>query len=275
MCNLLSARSFLFVPGDRPERIIKAVQSAAQCVIIDLEDAVAPKDKEMARRHVHDFLKSGMNAKILLRVNGADSPFHLDDLIVAQHPAVSGVVLPKAEAESCAALAQRLQHPVWPLIETARGISELEEIVGLPNLGRLLLGTIDLSLDLGLNESHPAGQSALDMARFQMVVHSRLARLSAPIDGVFTQLNNAAGLQAAAAHAAAAGMGGMMCIHPDQTSAVHQAFMPDAADVEWAQAVLDVSTSEKSSFRFRGEMVDAPVLERAQRIVAAQPKSEV
>lgn len=270
MIDPKSAQSFLFVPGDRPERFAKAVGSGAHVVIIDLEDAVAPDDKSKARYHARMFLDQVTDEKIFIRINCADSPFFEADLTLANHPNLSGVILPKADAACCSELAQQLEHPVWPLIETVQGLVDLKEIVSLSNLGCLLLGTIDLSLDLGLDAAHPAGKSALDAARFMLVTNSRLGNLPPPIDGVFTDLDDATGLQEAAEHAIASGMGGMMCIHPRQTSTVHAAFTPSQAKVDWAHAVIQVAETENGSFQFRGKMVDKPVLDRAHEILAAQ-----
>ena len=97
-----------------------------------------------------------------------------------------------------------------------------------------------------------------------------LGNLPPPIDGVFTDLDDATGLQEAAEHAIASGMGGMMCIHPRQTSTVHAAFTPSQAKVDWAHAVIQVAETENGSFQFRGKMVDKPVLDRAHEILAAQ-----
>ncbi|MGR3621842.1 HpcH/HpaI aldolase/citrate lyase family protein [Pseudophaeobacter sp.] len=269
MTDLTSARSFLFVPGDRPERFGKAAASGAHAIIIDLEDAVAPEAKMKARHHAKKFLDQVAVEKVLVRINGIESAFFEADLALSNHPSLSGVILPKADAESCSKVVQKLENPVWPLIETVRGLVDLREIVSLSDLGRLLLGTIDLSLDLGLEMDHPGGQTALDAARFMLVTNSRLGDLPPPIDGVFTNLDDTTGLQNATEHACASGMGGMMCIHPRQTSVVHAAFAPSEAEVEWAQAVVLASEGQKGSFQFRGKMVDKPVLDRAQGTLVA------
>lgn len=267
MPNLKSARSFLFVPGDRPERFVKAAAAGAHAIIIDLEDAVSPETKVKARYHARSFLDKVVGQDILVRINGTDSEFHDEDLALASHKNLAGIILPKADAKSCSELTRRSGTPVWPLIETVHGLVDLQEIVALQNLGRLLLGTIDLSLDLGVDISHAASQSTLDTARFMLVSNSRLGNLPPPVDGVFTDLNDEIGLQRVAEHARASGMGGMMCIHPGQTAAVHDAFTPSAADLEWAQAVIEASVNEKSSFRFRGQMIDMPVLDRARNVL--------
>ena len=269
MPDLNSARSFLFVPGDRPERFAKAASAGAHAIIIDLEDAVAPEDKAGARSNILTYLDTVKDENVLVRIIDAESADYEKDLVVAKHPNLSGVILPKANKRHVTALARKLDRPVWPLVETIVGVSEVGDFAQQPNVARLLLGTIDLSLEMGLDMTHPAGKAMLDQARFRLVSASAMAKLAAPIDGVFPSLENETGLADAAQYARASGMGGMMCIHPRQISAVHDAFSPTQAELEWARAVLAVSTSEKSSFRFRGQMVDKPVLTRAKRILSS------
>lgn len=269
MADTPTARSLLFVPGDRPERFAKAAGSGTDAVILDLEDAVASADKPAARDHVRRFLDTGAGGTFLLRINAVDSAHHGTDLPLAQHPALAGVVLPKAALAALNTLSGQLPHPIWPLIETAQGLAEARRIAALPQSARMLLGTIDLSLELGLDMTHPGGRAMLDQARFQLVCAARLAGAAAPLDGVFPALSDDAGLQQAAEHAAAAGMGGMMCIHPKQLETIHRAFGPTPAQLDWARAVLAASKGQPRSFAFQGEMVDQPVLERARRMLDA------
>ncbi|WP_264212025.1 HpcH/HpaI aldolase/citrate lyase family protein [Leisingera thetidis] len=271
MTDLNFARSFLFVPGDRPERFAKAAQSGAHAMIMDLEDAVADAAKAEARRNIRAYLDESHPQNILVRINNAENRGFAADLDVAQHEGLAGVILPKANHAQVADLARHLSRPVWPLIETAQGVSEAAAIAGLPNCGRMLLGTIDLSQEMGLDMEHPGGQAMLDHARYQLVSAACRAGRPAPIDGVFPSLEDAQGLKAAAKHAAAIGMSGMMCIHPRQIEAIHAAFFPTDTEIEWAGAVLAASQTEKSSFRFRGQMVDKPVLARATTILSRLP----
>ena len=268
MPDLDTARSFLFVPGDRPERFAKAAASGAHAVIIDLEDAVAPDAKASARRHIIAYLDEHDSRSVLVRINDAESSYFEDDLLLSSHPKIAGVILPKANERHTIELAHRLNQPVWPLLETVQGVSEARSLALAPNIGRLLLGTIDLSLEMGLQMDHPGGQAMLDQARFALVSASCLAGIAAPVDGVFADLDDMHGLAAAAQYARATGMGGMMCIHPRQIEHVHEGFAPHAVDLEWAEAVIEASLHEKSSFRFRGQMVDKPVLDRARRILS-------
>ena len=269
MSDLSTARSFLFVPGDRPERFAKAASTGAHAVIIDLEDAVAPEDKLAARSNIVSYLDSVADENILVRINDAESDFYSEDLCVARHPRLSGVILPKANKKHTAKLIDKLDRPIWPLIETVHGISDVGEIAQLPNVARLLLGTIDLSLEMGLDMNHPVGRAMLDQARFALVIASCMADLAAPVDGVFPSLEDEARLQDTAEHARAAGMGGMMCVHPRQINVVNEAFATSETELEWASAVLAAAVTEKSSFRFRGQMVDKPVLERAHSFLSS------
>lgn len=259
--------TLLFVPADRPERFDKALASGAGQVIVDLEDAVLPASKNKARTNLLDWCKCAGDAQILLRINDDTTEWYVDDLALAVHPEIAGVILPKATRDSVIHLADRLDKPVLPLIETATGLMDLASIASADWVVRLLLGTIDLALDLGLDADHPAGAAMLDAARYQLVVASAAHQLPRPIDGVFTDLGDEKGLSATALSARACGMGGMMCIHPKQIADVAAAFAPSEAEAVWAESVLREATNHPGAFVFEGKMIDAPILARAQVIV--------
>jgi len=263
----LAAPTLLFVPADRPERFDKALASGAGQVIVDLEDAVLPIDKNKARTNILDWCKRAGESRILLRVNDNSTEWHMDDLKLAARPEITGVVLPKATQGSVTSLAYQLGKPILPLIETATGLMDLASIVSAQRVDRLLLGTIDLALDLGLDADHPAGAAMLDAARYQLVIASAAHHLPRPIDGVFTDLANEEGLRAFAISARASGMGGMMCIHPKQLATVTAAFVPSEDEIIWADSVLREATNHTGAFAFEGKMIDAPILARAQVIV--------
>lgn len=265
MTDLKSGQSFLFVPGDRPERFAKAAASGADAIIIDLEDAVSPDAKATARAHALNYLNSRPSGHVLLRINDAQSAFFEEDVEASQHPSLAGVVLPKANLESTRALGIKLKCPVWPLIETVEGLSRAAEIASLGNIARLMLGTIDLALEMGLDAAHQGGKAMLDQARFALLMASHRAKIPPPVDGVWPSLEDQDGLITTAVYARAAGMVGMMCIHPRQVEALHRTFAPDAAELEWARALLAASKNERASFRFRGQMIDKPILDRARK----------
>ncbi|MGC9371595.1 MAG: HpcH/HpaI aldolase/citrate lyase family protein [Paracoccaceae bacterium] len=264
-----TAKSLLFVPGNRDERIPKALASDADAVIVDLEDAVTPDAKESARRAVSAFLAATPSTRVLLRINPVGSPWYAGDVALAAHPGVAGVVLPKASRNALSRAALDTDTPLWPLVETAQGLLDLAAMARMTGVARMLLGTIDLALDLGLDEGQSGGRAMLDMARYDLVTVCAAAGLAPPADGVFADLADAEGLAAAAAHARACGLTGMMCIHPKQAATVNAAFAPSAAQIDWARRVQQAAIGQNGAFRFEGQMIDKPVLERAARLLSS------
>lgn len=260
-------RSYLFAPGDRPERFDKAWDSRADAVILDLEDAVSPERKPQAREHVARWLDR--RRPVWLRVNPVDSPWFADDLRLAGEPGVAGIVLPKAEGlppELLALCRRGAIGGVIALIETAEGLQRAREIGGCAGVVRLAFGSLDFQVDLGIEGD---GRELL-FFRSQLVWQSRLAGLPAPIDGVATALDDAAAIQAEALASRRLGFGARLCIHPRQLEPVHQAFAPDAVERAWAERVLAaMEASGGSAVAVDGRMVDRPVWLRAQRIAIA------
>lgn len=258
------ARSLLFVPGDRPERFAKARESGADAVILDLEDAVAPEGKSRAR----DAVFNGLDPQrpVILRINGADTPWFADDAAVSAHPGVAAVILPKAErVEDVRALASAGCANVLALIETAAGYDNVRAISREAAVKRLVFGSIDFQLDMGI-----AGEGEeLLLFRSGLVLASRLAGLPRPVDGVCTALNDPAVLDAEAARARRLGFGGKLCIHPRQVQAVNSAFSPGPDAVAWARRVLEAAAAAGgAAVAVDGKMVDKPVILRAQSILA-------
>ncbi|MGY0195020.1 HpcH/HpaI aldolase/citrate lyase family protein [Leptothrix sp. BB-4] len=281
----MSPRSYLFVPADRPERIGKALSSGADAVIVDLEDAVAPQDKALARDRLAGWLQGASAAPVpvLVRINARSSVDFGDDLRVCAHPAVRGVVLPKAEtADDVAAVIASLPgQAVLPLIETAAGYEAVRDVARAPGVGRLLFGSIDFQVDLGIEAGHGAagddeggagdevaGGDALLFFRSGLVLASRLAGLAAPVDGVSTALDDGVALARATARARRLGFGAKLCIHPKQVEAVNRGFSPSDAELDWARRVLAAAAgSGGAAVAVDGRMVDAPVLLRARRLM--------
>jgi (S)-citramalyl-CoA lyase len=263
-----SIRSALFVPGDRGERIPKALASGADGVIVDLEDAVALPAKALARQTITAFLDSAPEARVLVRINAASTDEHEADLALASHPSVLAVLLPKAEtAAQVQHAAQVTGKPIWPIVESAAGVLAIAELARAAGVERLALGTLDLALDLDLPLGTESAERMLDQARFALVAHSRAAKIAAPIDGVFPTLDDSAGLSQAAARARSSGMGGALCIHPRQVAQINAAFTPSASEIDWAGRVLEAAAKSKGAFTIDGRMVDAPVIELASRIL--------
>ncbi|GAA0493322.1 MULTISPECIES: CoA ester lyase [Pigmentiphaga] len=263
-------RSALFVPGDRPERLPKALASGADAVIVDLEDAVEPGAKAAARAAVAASLKACADRSVVVRVNAIQTIYFDEDIaLCAASPAVAAVMLPKSESAADMARAASAGRPVWPLIESARGVLALAAIADAPGVERLVFGSLDFALDLDLDPVSAAGRAVLDDARHRMLLHARGADLPAPLDGVHPQLDDIDGLRAEAARARGAGMGGMLCVHPVQVAAINEAFSPSDAELAWARRVVEAAAGQRGAFRLEGRMVDAPVLARARRMMEA------
>ena len=257
-------RSYLFVPGDRPERYMKALAAGADAVIIDLEDAVAPAAKEAARASLHAWLTP--QHPVLVRINGADTPWFEEDVALAGLPGVAGIVLPKAERrEDIARLMQAGARAVLPLIESALGFHQALDLAREPGVERLLFGSIDFSIDLGLTE----GVETLSYFRSQLVLVSRLAGILPPVDGVTTALDDIDRITEDTRRARRHGFGGKLCIHPRQVAHVNAAFAPTAEEAAWAARVLlAVENTNGAAVALDGKMVDRPVMLQAQAIVA-------
>jgi citrate lyase subunit beta / citryl-CoA lyase len=273
------ARSFLFVPGDRPERLAKALASAADAVILDLEDAVAPAAKPAARAALAQHwpgLSGAERQRLLVRVNAVPTPGHGDDLALLEGlPGLAGLMLAKAEsAAQLQSLASRLPGlPLLPLIESAQGLLQLPAIAGAPQVLRLVLGHIDLQVDLGM--ACGPDEAELLPARWQLVLASRGAGLAAPVDGVTVALDEPEQTLSDAQRARRLGFGAKLCIHPSQIEAVHRGLAPNAAECDWARRVLAAAEAagnalSTGALRVDGRMVDAPVLALARRWLALE-----
>lgn len=260
------ARSYLFVPGNRCERIPKALASGADAVIVDLEDAVPPAEKEQAREAVRSALGGAAQAPVLLRINGAQTPWFEADRGLCGLPGIAGIVLPKAEsAELIGALHEQTGLAVLPTVESARGLALLDALAGAPGTRRLIFGSIDLRLDLGI----PGDEPVLDPYRMQLVLASRLAGLPPPVDGVTLQFDDPARVEADARRSASLGFTGKLCIHPAQIAPVHRGFAPAPEEKTWAQRVVAADAAAAGrAVALDGQMVDRPVVERAHAILA-------
>lgn len=265
------ARSFLFVPGNRPERFAKALASGADAVIVDLEDAVPLDAKDTARDALlvaWSGLDAAERARLLVRVNQAGTPWHEADLTaVASLSGLGAVMLPKAEN------AQQIEHafrasgvPVLPLIESAEGVGLMDAIARAAGVLCLGLGHIDLQADLGM--SCGPDEAELAPIRVALVVASRRAGLSAPVDGVTTATTDADVLARDAQRSRRFGFGAKLCIHPAQVAGVHQALAPTEVECDWARRVLAAELAAGGgAFSVDGKMVDPPVLLLARKIL--------
>jgi citrate lyase subunit beta/citryl-CoA lyase len=257
------ARSYLFVPGNRPERFDKACAAGADAVIVDLEDAVPPAEKAAARAALAAWLSP--QQPVLVRINGFDSAWFEDDLALCSTPGVAGVVLPKAEhEEALGAVASAGAAAILPLIESGLGLWHAAALARLPRVERLVFGSIDFSFDMGIQEGH----ETLLYARSQLVLASRVAGIAAPVDGVTTSFDEPERVHADTLRARALGFGGKLCIHPKQVAPVHEAFAPTAEETAWAgRVVAAAAAAQGGAVALDGKMVDRPVILIAQQML--------
>jgi citrate lyase subunit beta/citryl-CoA lyase len=276
----------MFVPGAKARLLEKARTAAADAVILDLEDGVAPEAKAEARGLIRQALDAGpFGPQVVVRINGWTGGLAQDDL-AATLPGggVDAVCLPKAEnPDEVQALARWLDGweaqqglaagslGVLLMIETALGVLRALELArSSPRVQALCLGGEDLSRDLGAVRTREGQELAY--ARAHVVVAARAAGVWA-IDTVYTDLQDEDGLRAEASQARRLGYSGQLLIHPNQIEPVHQAWAPSAAEIEWARRVLasfDEATARGDGVvALDGKMIDAPVVARARELLAA------
>lgn len=258
-------RTYLFVPGNRPERIAKALAAGADAVIVDLEDAVPPAEKNAARAAVAERLTPA--SPVLVRINGADTPWFADDVQLCRSVGVDGLLLPKAESvdhirETAARIG--LEKIILPLVETARGFERVRDLAALAQVQRLVFGSIDFQADLGIDGE----DTELLYFRSALVLVSRLAGIQAPVDGVTVALNDPDRLRLDTMRGKRLGFGAKLCIHPAQVAGVSACFAPSSEEIAWAEKVVQAAAaSDGAAVALDGKMVDRPVILKAEQIL--------
>ena len=268
--------NFLFVPGTRPERFLKALDSGASGVILDLEDAVAEEDKETARTAIRSAwpqFSEEQKKRLVIRTNSPGSKFYSADLILAQELQVACILIPKSESlDQINGAALILPNTaIIPMIETALGLHHLNEIANSNQVLRLALGNLDLQADLGM--MCDAQETELQTARYQIVLASRLAQITPPVDGVTPSTDDLPRITDDTERAKRMGFGAKLCIHPKQVAIVQAAFMPTEEEVHWAQRVIEADKASKGgAVKLDGKMIDRPVVLLANRTLAIAVK---
>lgn len=258
--------ALLFCPADRPERFTKALERA-DAVILDLEDAVAPADKPAARANL---LTHRIDpACVIVRVNAPDTADFAADLEALRQSDYRTVMVAKAETPE-AFEAFDGGYSLIALCETARGIHAVDRIAAHERVVGLMWGAEDLVASLGGTSSRLPDGGYRDIARYarSRVLLAAGAYGRAAIDAVHVDIEDADGLMAEAEDAAASGFAATACIHPGQVGVIRDAYRPTPEMVEWARAVLAAAEGERGVFRFRGRMIDEPVLRHARAMAA-------
>ncbi|WP_022887037.1 HpcH/HpaI aldolase/citrate lyase family protein [Glaciibacter superstes] len=270
----------LYVPGDRPDRFEKAVATGADLVILDLEDAVAGDNKQLARDEVVRWLSarevSARSPVVQVRIN----PLHADSTATAESTSAVGAAdlaalarvsanfelrVPKVESADDVDLVVDAApgHPVTALLETALGVENAAAIARHPSVTRLALGESDLASDLGTS-----APEAMDYARVRVLFAARAAGLGAPMLSAFTGIRDLDGLHADTERGRALGWVGRTAVHPSQLSVIVEVFRPNTAEEAWAREVLAATATGGVATLASGEMVDAAMVGRARGILA-------
>jgi citrate lyase subunit beta / citryl-CoA lyase len=258
-------RSYLFAPGHNAKLLDRVFGAGADAVMLDLEDAVPPAAKADARRMVAGVLES---RPAWVRINALGGELAAADLD-AVAPLAEGLRLPKVEsAEDVQWVRDRCAPDVPPLIcaiESARGLLAAQEIASVPGVRHLSIGGVDLRRDLNVGD----GDVPMLHARSHLVIVSRAAGLAPPIDSVYPQLDDEAGLRAQTELARSLGFFGKSAIHPRQLPVLHDVFSPSEEEIAWAHEVLAAfAAAGGGAARLSGgEFVDRPVADRAQRVL--------
>lgn len=282
-------RSYLFAPGDNEKLLGKVFTAGADAVVLDLEDAVAPANKALARQLIANALQlvSSRARKlpaIYLRINAISTSFWQEDVALVAHPLVHGIRLGKAEA---LAELQAADHAlsvvearaglvvgslrIVPTIETAAGLLNAAEMARHPRVEAFSFGAADFVKDIGAEVDEHETQTLF--ARSQLVVVSRAAELNPPIAAVYTQLKDLDGLRASSDAQRRLGFFGRSCIHPSQVPIIHEVFTPKKAAVAEARRIVAAfehaqATGEAVTTLANGQFVDAPIAERARAVLS-------
>ncbi|WP_093801322.1 CoA ester lyase [Streptomyces sp. Wb2n-11] len=260
--------TWLYVPGDRPETVAKALRAGADAVIVDLEDAVAPDRKGYARSATAELLTERPSTPVHVRVNTLDSPFAEADLhVLVGLPGLSALRVPKVTdpAEVRYVANTMPDVPLYALLESALAIERAHAIAGAhPSLRGIALGEADLRADLGVRDD-----TGLAWPRSRVVVAARAAGLEPPAQSVYPDIRDLEGLAASCARGRALGFLGRTAVHPRQLPVIERAFLPTPREVEEAEEIVKAAAADRGALALPdGRFVDAAVVATAHRTLA-------
>lgn len=276
MHDFRPTRSALYLPANRDSAIAKARTLPADCIILDLEDAVQPDAKDAARAAALAAMTGRAHGgwgerQVLLRVNASGTRWSDDDLAVARGGGFDGVVVPKVDCAETAerAVAAVAGVPVWAMIETPAGVLAAPEIAAVAGVTALLAGMVDLAKELRCRPD--ASRTPLLYSLSAIVLAARAAGKLA-IDGVFTDIHDGAGLVTEAEQGRMLGFDGKSLIHPSQVDPCNAVFSPGADEIAAAKGLIAAFDAGLAAGRgvttFNGKLVEALHVAEAQRILA-------
>ncbi|MER6060884.1 CoA ester lyase [Streptomyces sp. NPDC001792] len=259
--------TWLYVPGDRPPVVARALAAGADVVVIDLEDAVAPERKEYARAATAELLTGHPPVPVHVRVNALGSPWSAGDLAaLAALPGLAGLRLPKVTAPAdIRQVATATPVPLYALLESALGIEHAYAIATAhPALRGIAVGEADLRADLGVR-----ADAGLDWPRSRVVVAARAAGLAPPPQSVHPDIRDLDGLAASCAHGRSLGFLGRAAIHPRQLPVIERAYLPTPAEIEHAETIIKAAAAKEGAQALPdGRFIDAAVVTMAQRTLS-------
>jgi citrate lyase subunit beta/citryl-CoA lyase len=272
-------RSALYVPGANARALEKVPGLDADVIVVDLEDAVAPAAKEEARRAAVAAIRRGLGrAEVVLRVNGAGTPWAEADLAAAAASGADAVLLPKVDGPDVVRDAERRltaagapsSMGLWAMIETPRGVLRAAEVADAsPRLACLVAGTSDLVKDL--RARHTAGRTEVLLSLSLVVLAARASGLAA-LDGVHLDLADESGFAGACRQGRDLGFDGKTLIHPGQIEVCNEVFAPSAEQVEDARGVIaafeEAVAQGKGVATYKGRLVENLHVETAHKVLA-------
>ncbi|MCG2841095.1 CoA ester lyase [Sandaracinobacter sp. RS1-74] len=273
MTDFRPRRSVLYLPAANARAIEKARGLAADAVILDLEDAVAPEAKDSAREAAVAAIAAGGwgRREMLVRVNSLATAWSEADFAAVAASGADGVVVPKVDGPEDAAKAVALAggKPVWAMIETPRAVLLAEAVATTPGVAALVAGFADLAKDLRAKPG--PDRLPLIFSASRILLAARMAGIPA-FDGVYTDIRDPAGLEAEARQGLELGFDGKTCIHPDQIEAVNRIFSPSEAEVEDARGLIaahEAAAAEgKGVATFKGKLVEVLHVAEARRTLS-------
>ena len=279
-------RSLLFIPGNNPAMLSNADVFGSDGVIFDLEDAVNVVEKDNARNLIHYYLEDhpNLDLEVVVRINGLDTEFYQADLDMIVSDNIDAIMLPKArityleeldklltkfEKERC--LKKRIK--ILPIIELAISVLEVDKIASMNRVDGILLGAEDLSSDMEVARTKEGKE--IEYARCRVATACKAYQIDA-IDTPFTDVNDKEGLTKDCLNDQTLGMNAKAAIHPNQIDTINEVFLPSEKLINWALRVKQASDEASAKgigvFSLDGKMVDKPVMDRANKILAKAKK---
>jgi len=281
-------RTALFAPGNRPNRVAKALGLDADCVVIDLEDAVPLSQKEATRAIVRELLDQNPGKRMYVRINGLRTHYAREDIAALESKNLTGIMLPKVESPADLVelnnLVTKLERnsglqqgalEVISICETAKGLEEIysiAQVITQPQRDMIIaFGAADYTLDLGINLTREGHE--IDYPRTRLPIASRAAGIAPPLDTPWmVDLKDIDGLIDDAQRAKSYGFQGKIVIHPNQIDPCHEVFTPTENEIDFSRKVIDAfkeaESEGRAAIQLDGKFIDYPVVERAQRMLA-------